>query len=285
MRPVGSSTTAPTDQTHTQPHGENQADCELLIDIDFFDAHGRWNPTHVVFCAAENEARAKSLWTRCFRGFMALHGKLWAKNYLSSHFKNKPEATKLLRTIQETGMVDNRSFRETVAHCTLLYENLNNADLKEPQKKYQIVTESPIQNLEKIVIQHFKEIDWEKLSNERKFDWVTLDMAHNIERIFENLTPNEHNDKVALAFREFMGHFDKWVGDPPARSGAQPTPMEQFSLAVESIQYQERADIADIIFGAIDKYICRSEDEKILNELPAIEGKTKGQQISSLEGS
>lgn len=285
MRPLGSAATTPTTQTHTHSNGETQADRELLIDIDFFDAQGRWNPTHVVFCTAEDKTRAKSLWTRCFRGLMALHGKLWAKNYLSSHFQNKPEATKLLQTIQETGVVDNRSFRETVAHCTLLYENLNNADLKEPQKKYQVVTESPIQNLEKIVIQHFKEIDWKKLSNECKFDWVTLDMAHNIERIFENLTPNEHNDKVALAFREFMGHFDKWVGDLPANSGAQLTLIDQFLLADESIQYQKRADITDIIFGAIDKYICRSEDEKILNELRAIVGKTKGQKISSLEGS
>ncbi len=158
MQPVSSQ--AP--QLPSVSEAANPADRELLIDIDFFDAKGHWNPTHVVFCPAEDQARAKSLWTRCFRGFMALHGKLWAKNYLSSHFRNKPESKVLLEQIKRSGIVDNKMFRETVAQCTLLYEDLEQVAAGKVLGENRVVPASPIKDLDKIVSQHFLKIDWKE---------------------------------------------------------------------------------------------------------------------------
>ena len=107
-----SPTPAASSSSPTLPAAElNTADRELLIDIDFFDAQGRWNPHHVVFCAAEDGARAKSLWTRCFRGFMALHGKLWAKNYLDNRFSDRAESKQLIQQIRQAGYVDKKIFQ------------------------------------------------------------------------------------------------------------------------------------------------------------------------------
>ena len=161
MRPLSQSTPSSSATKHVLEDAR-PVDRELLIDIDFFDAQGRWNPTHVVFCPAEDQARAKSLWTRCFRGFMALHGKLWAKNYLSSHFRNKPESKVLLEQIKRSGIVDNKMFRDTVAQCTLLYEDLEQVATGKVLGENRIVPASPIKDLDKIVSQHFLKIDWKE---------------------------------------------------------------------------------------------------------------------------
>lgn len=119
MRPVSQTTQSPSSYD-TAP----SADRELLVDIELFDAQGRWRPRNVVFCAAADPERAKKISTRCFRGLMAWYAKRWAKNYLRSHFEGKPESNALLQQIKQKGFVDNRVFRETVLRCLLLYEDL-----------------------------------------------------------------------------------------------------------------------------------------------------------------
>jgi len=244
----------------------NPADRELLIDIDFFDAQGRWNPTHVVFCPAEDQARAKSLWTRCFRGLMALHGKLWAKNYLSSHFENKPESKALLEQIKHSGIVDNKTFRETVAQCTLLYEDLGQVATGKVVGENRIVPASPIKDLDKMVSQHFLKINWKECAEKKQFEWLTLDVARNIQKILNELNPNERNDQVAEQLRDFMGKYEKWLGDLPKKVEGVKSLIDIVVEAVDQKEYKDRGKIADIIFDAVDDYIGRSEDDKIAQE-------------------
>jgi len=52
MQPFSRTNAASPATTHPLAAEANAADRELLIDIDFFDTQGRWNPRHVVFCTA-----------------------------------------------------------------------------------------------------------------------------------------------------------------------------------------------------------------------------------------
>ncbi|MFN5234837.1 MAG: hypothetical protein ACK5CK_10050 [Burkholderiaceae bacterium] len=262
MRPFNSQAT----QLTSVSEAANPADRELLIDIDFFDAKGRLNPTHVVFCPAEDQARAKSLWTRCFRGFMALHGKLWAKNYLSSHFRNKPESKVLLEQIKRSGIVDNKMFRDTVAQCTLLYEDLEQVATGKVLGENRIVPASPIKDLDKIVSQHFLKIDWKECAEKKQFEWLTLGAARNIQKILIELNPNEKNDQVAEQLDDFMDKYEKWLGNPPKNLEGIKSSIDIVLEAADQKEYRNREEIADIIFDAVDNYIGRSEENKIVQE-------------------
>jgi hypothetical protein len=265
MRPIGSSVTASTAQTPTQPSGENLADRELLIDIDFFDAQGRWNPTHVVFCAAEDKTRANSLWTRCFRGFMALHGKLWAKNYLNSHFQNKPEAKNLLRTIQETGVVDNKTFRETVAHCTLLYEDLEKMAAGQVCGQNRIMPASPIRDIEQLVAQHFLKINWSTEASEEFFERLTLPTAKNIAGLIKKLKIEERNDPLVDQIADLMEKFQAWLDQSESKFESIKIMLDQSDIFDEKISTEKnkyRSNICDLIIDAVKKYRSKREAQE-----------------------
>ncbi|MEY3695754.1 MAG: hypothetical protein RL083_1579 [Pseudomonadota bacterium] len=243
MLPTGS----PASDLHSAYEAVRAADREMLVDIDFFDANGRWNPKSVVFCAAEDPARAKRLWTRCFRGVMALHGKLWAKNYLSSHFQNKSESRNFLEQIKKEGFVDNRAFRDTVAKCTLLYENLEQVASGKIVRKNRLVTVSPITDVDKIVSQYLFLINWKDLADGNHFSWLTLEAATNIKKILQGLTPNKNNDQFVQKLREFMNQYDKWL-DKQIEVKEGPKSMIDIVLeASDKKQYTQREKIADVM--------------------------------------
>ena len=259
MLPTGS----PASDLHSAYEAVRAADREMLVDIDFFDANGRWNPKSVVFCAAEDPARAKRLWTRCFRGVMALHGKLWVKNYLSSHFQNKSESRNFLEQIKKEGFVDNRAFRDTVAKCTLLYENLEQVASGKIVRKNRLVTVSPITDVDKIVSQYLFQINWKDLADGNHFSWLTLEAATNIKKILQGLTPNKNNDQFVQKLREFMNQYDKWL-DKQIEVKEGPKSMIDIVLeASDKKQYTQREKIADVMFAAADDYMQRSGNDKI----------------------
>jgi len=259
MLPTGS----PASDLHSAYEAVRAADREMLVDIDFFDANGRWNPKSVVFCAAEDPARAKRLWTRCFRGVMALHGKLWAKNYLSSHFQNKSESRNFLEQIKKEGFVDNRAFRDTVAKCTLLYENLEQVASGKIVRKNRLLTVSPITDVDKIVSQYFFQINWKDLADRNHFSWLTLEAATNIKKILQGLNPNKNNDQFVQKLREFMNQYDKWL-DKQIEVKEGPKSMIDIVLeASDKKQYTQREKIADVMFAAADDYMQRSGNDKI----------------------
>lgn len=270
MQPAGPSTS----QTHLAYETATPADRELLIDIDFFDAKGRWNPTGVVFCAAEDQARAKSLWTRCFRGFMALHGKLWAKNYLSSHFRNKPESKAVLEQIKQSGFVDNKVFRETVAQCTLLYKDLGQVAAGKVEGENRIVPAAPISDLDKVVSRHFLHINWKEWKEESEFQRITLPAAQNICNLIKNLKIDESNDALINELSAMMDRYEKWVEEINNDRIAIENSSTRIAEGIANHQESYQQLICTIIPDAIKDYQRqRGAQEPIENLLDAIVAK------------
>ena len=263
MRPVSSQ--AP--QLPSVSEAANPADHELLIDIDFFDAQGRWNPTHVVFCPAEDQARAKSLWTRCFRGFMALHGKLWAKNYLSSHFSDKPESKKFLDQIKSIGIVDNKAFREIVAQCTLLYEDLGRVATGKVVGENRIVPASPIKDLEKIVSQHFLHIKWDEWTAESDFKRITLPAAQNIKNLIQKLKIDESNDHLIDELSNLMYRYQSWVDGLTEKSSATEENSSRITNAIAVDADGDLDNICTIITDQIESYREQREAQEPVKAL------------------
>ena len=258
----------------------NPADHELLIDIDFFDAKGRWNPTHVVFCPAEDQARAKSLWTRCFRGFMALHGKLWAKNYLSSHFRNKSESKALLEQIKHSGIVDNKIFRETVAQCTLLYEDLRQVATGKVVGENRIVPASPIKDLEKIVSQHFLHIRWDEWTAENDFKRITLPAAQNIKNLIQKLKIDESNDRLIDELSNLMSRYQTWVDGLTEKSSATEENSSRITNAIAVDWDRDVNNICSIITDQIEIYREQREAQEPIKALLEAIDKQKDYWIS-----
>lgn len=266
MQPLGQAS-ASSREIQSRTDAPSAADRELLIDIDFFDAQGRWNPRHIVFCAAEDGARAKSLWTRCFRGLMALHGKLWAKNYLNSHFQKRSESTQLVQQIKQSGYVDKKMFQSTVAQCTLLYEDLEQVRNGKAVTPHSIIHSSPIEDIDKVVVQHFLQTDWEQWRTETQLNQITLNMADNITKIMKNLQPSTANDQVAKKFRNCLDFFDQYLEKNPLKQGSHKNMIDRFFAVEEDLWHTKRMEIITIMYGAVDDYIRRSEDEKIFRQL------------------
>jgi hypothetical protein len=172
----------------------------------------------------------------------------------------------LLQQINKSGFVDKKSLQETIAHCTLLYEDLEKVATGKVVGEHRIVPASPIKDLEKIVSQHFLKIDWKECAEEKKFEWITLDLARNIQKILNELIPNEKNDQVAEQLREFMGQYENWLGDPPKKAEGVTSLIDVVLKAADQKENMHREEIADIIFDAVDDYIGRSEDNKIAQE-------------------
>jgi hypothetical protein len=266
MRPLSHS--APSSSAHQHvPEDARPVDRELLIDIDFFDAQGRWNPTHVVFCPAEDQARAKSLWTRCFRGFMALHGKLWAKNYLSSHFENKPESKALLEQIKRSGIVDNKIFRKTVAQCTLLYEDLGQVATGKVVGENRIVPASPIKDLEKIVSQHFLHIRWDEWKAESDFKRITLPAAQNIKNLIQKLKVDESNDHLIDELSNLMDRYQTWVDGLTEKHNATEENPSRITTAVADYRATDINYICTIITDQIESYRDQREAQEPIKAL------------------
>jgi hypothetical protein len=264
MQPFSRTNAASPATTHPLAAEANAADRELLIDIDFFDTQGRWNPRHVVFCTAEDGARAKSLWTRCFRGLMALHGKLWAKNYLDSHFSDRAESKYLIQQIKKTGFVDKKCFQSMVAHCTLLYENLKASGSKKGIDQHRIMPASPIEDIDQIVAQHFVQIDWDQWKQEEHH--FTFAMARNVQKIFGDLKPSPANDRVAKNFLKCVAYREEAIANKKQQRDRQEKPVDDFLARHEASMDEKRIDILALMSEAVERYFDRVQEEKIMNE-------------------
>lgn len=262
MQPAGPSTS----QTHLAYETATPADCELLVDIELFDAKGHWNPRNVVFCAAQDPARAKKMSARYFRGLMSWYGKLWAKNYLKSHFKDKPESNALLQQIKQTGFIDNRAFRETVLRCTLLYEDLRKvAAVKFTDAQHNRVAPS-IKDIDELAVQYFFQVDWRQYAKDKQFEWITPDMARNIAHIIGELKPSKDNDEIVIKLQYFMLAYAEWYKNPPDIKKEGSDLLRNISKEIQDRKYQYHQIIAEKIFSALDKYDRQLEYHKIVQE-------------------
>jgi hypothetical protein len=262
MQPASSSTS----QKHSAYETATPADRELLVDIELFDAKGHWKPRNIVFCAAQDPARAKKMSARCFRGLMSWYGKLWAKNYLKSHFKDKPESNALLKEIKQTGFIDNRAFRETVLRCTLLYEDLGQvAPVKLTDAQHYRVAPS-IKNIDELAVQYFFKLDWRQYAKDEQFEWITPAMARNIAHIIGKLKPSKENDEIVKKLQYFMIAYEKWYKNPPEIKKEGSELLRNISREIQDKKYQYCEIIADKIFSALDKYDRQLEHNKIVQE-------------------
>lgn len=262
MRPVSSQAR----QLPPVSEAANPADRELLVDIELFDTQGNWNPRNVVFCAAGDPARAKKLSTRCFRGLMAWYGKLWATNYLSSHFKDKPESNELLNNIKKSGFVDNKAFKETVVRCTLLYEDLEQAATgKSTQEHLNIIAPSII-DIDKVVSEFFLQVDWRQCADDKQFEQITLEMAHNIKYILGELKQDKYSNEIVNKLQAFMVGYQNWYQNPPAIKKENSELHTKIVENIEAKKYDRREKIASIIFDALKEYDSRSPSNQVIRE-------------------
>lgn len=244
----------------------NPADRELLVDIELFDTQGNWNPRNVVFCAAGDPARAKKLSTRCFRGLMAWYGKLWATNYLSSHFKDKPESNELLNNIKKSGFVDNKAFKETVVRCTLLYEDLEQAATGKSTHEHLNIIAPSIIDIDKVVSEFFLQVDWRQCADDKQFEQITLEMAHNIKYILGELKQDDHSNEIVNKLQAFMLRYQKWYMNPPAIKKENSESHNKIVENIEAKKYDRREKIASIIFDALKEYDSRSPSNQVIRE-------------------
>ena len=89
----------------------------LMLDIDFFDQNGKWNPRVVLFSGVSDPQRARSGLTKIFGGLMKFQARRWAENYFlgalateKSQSPNKQAIEKFLKNIKRSGVVEEREF-------------------------------------------------------------------------------------------------------------------------------------------------------------------------------
>jgi hypothetical protein len=227
-------------------------DDTLMIDIDFFDQSGRFNPNTVLFSPRDDARRASSLWTRMFGGLMVLRGKIWAKSYLNTHFGERGTSAVMLSSIRETGQVRKTDFMKTVAECTLRYETLSEAARVNGRGLQLLFSPPQLKNLPQIVFDHIASIDWQNLPY-REFPNVTAKMADNICRFVDALEPAPVNDVFVDSLDAFSVKFRQWASNPPVKDAESRQP-ELGRLDLDSNFGQARDDIADKIAQGITDY-------------------------------
>jgi hypothetical protein len=90
---------------------------ELMLDIDFFDLDGKWNPRVVLFSAVSDPQRARSGLTQIFAGLMKFQARRWAENYFLGALateqgpgSNKQAIEQFLKNIKRNGVVEEKEF-------------------------------------------------------------------------------------------------------------------------------------------------------------------------------
>ena len=194
---------------------------------------------------------------------MAWYGKLWAKNYLRSHFEGKPESNALLQQIKQKGFVDNGVFRETVLRCTLLYEDLKEVASGKVSRKDHKPTTPSIIDIDKLASQYFFQVDWRQCARDKQFEWVTPKMAHNITRIIDELKPIKEHDEIVNNLTYFMLAYQQWYMNPPDSEEEGSELLKKIHREIEEKKYGFREGIADTIFSAVDTYSQQLESRKV----------------------
>lgn len=240
----------PTINTSVPAEGSSH-DRRLLIDIDFFDEEGRWNPRKVLFCASDRTERASSLWTRCFGGLMSLHAKLWVKNYLKTQFPQLEQSQNMIKQINETGFVDEKNFIETAIHCSMLAQEQAKLIDQEKLAEAHPMTANPLlKNIGSLVSKYMTRIDWSTWGEEQ-FQQMTSTMAVNIRDFLKNLPIEERNHSLVKTLNDMMNRYLEWLN------------KENKAYPV----YEIRNSILETITEAITEYKERREKEEPITSL------------------
>ncbi|MFN5353652.1 MAG: hypothetical protein ACK5BB_06640 [Burkholderiaceae bacterium] len=255
----------PTINTSVPTEGSAH-DRRLLIDIDFFDEEGRWNPRKVLFCASDRTERASSLWTRCFGGLMSLHAMLWVKNYLKTQFPELEQSKNMIKQINKTGFVDEKNFIETAIHCSMLAQEQAKLIDQEKLAEAHPMTANPLlKNIGSLVSKYITRIDWSTWG-EGQFQQMTLTMAVNIRDFLKNLPIEERNHSLVEALNAMMNRYLEWLGDPP--EGVDSDALSSGNKDdMEYRVYEIRNTIHEAITLAIMEYEERRKKEEPITSL------------------
>lgn len=238
------------------PTVDTSSDDLLMIDVDFFDDRGRWNPRKLLFSAREDTQRSQSLWTRLFGGIMALQGKIWAKNFLKNHFGDRPEARQLLENIRKKGHVSASEFFETAASCSFRYLDLG-ALQKNPDQRESLhgVFDAYLKDIDLLTFNHISQIDWSKI-DDHFFPKINLTIAKNIAAFVNRLEVDPVNEPFIYELEQFADRYLEWMPFPGVARKSSGVDTEPQQTAVDSpmIDPGEADAIERIMSSALRKY-------------------------------
>lgn len=125
-----------------KPSPEQATSDTLMLDIDFLDPKGHWNPKVVLFSKETARERSQSVLVKLFGGIMKLQARRWAENYFegvlrSDEIKDVESCSKIenfLKNIRSSNKVDRREFYQ-LATIAMLQSNANpTASIRPPKE-------------------------------------------------------------------------------------------------------------------------------------------------------
>jgi hypothetical protein len=184
----------------------------MMIDVEFFDDAGRWNPRKVLFSAARDEARAASLKVRLFGGIMRMHAVVWAKNYVKSKFgDHDPRVNALLTTIKQSSAISYTRFLPLLAERENYPGHTPNPALEgNPTGGAERKAFEPhLTNAVEVLRDQMRSFDW-KCRDESCFKALNFPIAQRMAYFIDSLASHKENDELVKKIWGFVLRYEKW---------------------------------------------------------------------------
>jgi hypothetical protein len=184
----------------------------MMIDVEFFDDAGRWNPRKVLFSAARDEARAASLKVRLFGGIMRMHAVVWAKNYVKSKFgDHDPRVNALLTTIKQSSAISYTRFLPLLAERENYPDHAPNPALAgNPTGGAERKAFEPhLTNAVEVLRDQMRSFDW-KCRDESCYEALNFPTAQRMAYFIDSLAPHKENDELVKKIWGFVTHYERW---------------------------------------------------------------------------
>jgi hypothetical protein len=130
-----------------------------------------------------------------------------------------------------------------------------------------IVTASPIRDIDKVVSQHFLQINWKAWQEDSHFQRITLPAARNMCNFIKKLKIDESNDALINDLSDLMERYQKWVDSitvKPSETDKTPT---RISDVIADGQEQDLSHICTIISEQIADYRKQREAQEPIEAL------------------
>jgi hypothetical protein len=184
----------------------------MMIDVEFFDDAGRWNPRKVLFSAARDEARAASLKVRLFGGIMRMHAVVWAKNYVKSKFgDHDPRVNALLTTIKQSSAISYTRFLPLLAERENYPDHTPNPALEgnltgcAECKAF----EPHLTNAVEVLRDQMRSFDW-KCRDDSCYEALNFPTAQRMACFIDSLASHQENDELVKKIWGFVNGYEKW---------------------------------------------------------------------------
>jgi len=216
---------------------------ELMLDIDFFDLNGKWNPRVVLFSAASDPQRARSGLTKIFAGLMKFQARRWAENYFLGALAteegpgpNRQAIEKFLENIKRKGVVEEKEFHR-LATIDMLQKTSEVPEKSRPaEKTYQepgksgprflnrreVIANTLTEILETCSkVGNFSEI-FGSVSKETIKSWVEKNVQEEMQANFLTLLDRSSSTQDAEAHQVIA---KLWIDESPIQEGRYAPPL------------------------------------------------------------